>query len=82
MSLDFIKPQLASPVDHPPPRAGSIHEVKHDGYRTLLIVERRRAMGLPLRGSPVFETLSVSLGPGLLSQRLPELENQNRAADP
>src|SRR6188474_744120 len=43
MSLDFIKPQLATAVDHPPPHAGWIHEVKHDGYRTLLIIERRKA---------------------------------------
>jgi len=43
MSLEFINPQLATPVDHPPPRAGWIHEVKHDGYRTLLIIERRKA---------------------------------------
>jgi len=43
MSLEFIKPQLASVVDHPPPRAGWIHEVKHDGYRTVLIIERRKA---------------------------------------
>src|SRR4029078_3651156 len=43
MSLEFIKPQLATAVDHPPPRAGWIHEVKHDGYRTLLVIERRKA---------------------------------------
>ena len=43
MSLEFIKPQLATAVDHPPPRSGWIHEVKHDGYRTLLIIERRKA---------------------------------------
>jgi bifunctional non-homologous end joining protein LigD len=43
MSLGFIQPQLATSVDHPPPRAGWIHEVKHDGYRTLLIIERRKA---------------------------------------
>jgi bifunctional non-homologous end joining protein LigD len=41
MSLVFIKPQLATAVDHPPPRVGWIHEVKHDGYRTLLIIERK-----------------------------------------
>src|SRR4029450_9499226 len=41
MCLEFIKPQLATTVDHPPPRAGWIHEVKYDGYRTLLIIERR-----------------------------------------
>ena len=43
MSLDFIPPQLATAVDHPPPRAGWIHEVKHDGYRTQLIIERGKA---------------------------------------
>src|SRR5262245_46198220 len=43
MSLEFISPQLATSVDHPPPRAGWIHEVKHDGYRTLLIIERGKA---------------------------------------
>src|SRR5262245_37876057 len=43
MSLEFVAPQLATPVDQPPPRSGWIHEVKHDGYRTLLIVERRKA---------------------------------------
>ena len=43
MSLEFIKPQLATAVDKPPPRSGWIHEVKHDGYRTLLIIGRRKA---------------------------------------
>lgn len=41
--LGFILPQLASSVDQPPPRAGWIHEVKHNGYRTFLIIERRKA---------------------------------------
>src|SRR5262245_20535418 len=50
MSLEFIKPQLATPVDHPPPRAGWIHEVKHDGYRTLLIIERRKARAYTRNG--------------------------------
>jgi bifunctional non-homologous end joining protein LigD len=50
MSLEFIKPQLATSVDHPPPRAGWIHEVKHDGYRTLLIVERRKARAYTRNG--------------------------------
>jgi DNA ligase D-like protein (predicted ligase) len=50
MSLEFIEPQLATSVDHPPPRAGWIHEVKHDGYRTLLIVERRKARAYTRNG--------------------------------
>src|SRR5215471_7240978 len=51
MSLEFIKPQLATAVDHPPPRAGWIHEVKHDGYRTLLIIDRRKARAYTRNGS-------------------------------
>ena len=50
MSLEFIEPQLATSVDRPPPRAGWIHEVKHDGYRTLLIIERRKARGYTRNG--------------------------------
>jgi bifunctional non-homologous end joining protein LigD len=50
MSLEFIKPQLATSVDHPPPRGGGIPEVKHDGYRTLLILERRKARAYTRNG--------------------------------
>ena len=50
MSLEFISPQLASAVDHPPPRAGWIHEVKHDGYRTLMIIERGKARAFTRNG--------------------------------
>jgi len=50
MSLEFIKPQLATSVDHPPPRAGWIHEVTHDGYRTLLIIERGKARAYTRNG--------------------------------
>ena len=50
MSLEFIKPQLATLVDQPPPRAGWIHEVKHDAYRTLLIIERRKARAYTRNG--------------------------------
>jgi bifunctional non-homologous end joining protein LigD len=50
MSLKFIEPQLATSVDHPPPRAGWIHEVKHDGYRTLLIIERQKARAYTRNG--------------------------------
>ena len=46
----FIKPQLATAVDYPTPRAGWIHEVKHDGYRTVLIIERRKARAYTRNG--------------------------------
>jgi bifunctional non-homologous end joining protein LigD len=50
MSLQFIKPQLATSVDQPPRRIGWVHEVKHDGYRTLLIIERRKARAYTRNG--------------------------------
>jgi bifunctional non-homologous end joining protein LigD len=50
MFLEFIRPQVATAVDHPPPRSGWIHEVKHDGYRTLLIIERHKARAYTRNG--------------------------------
>ena len=38
--LRFIEPQLASLVDQPPEGRHWIHEIKHDGYRCIVIVER------------------------------------------
>ena len=48
--LGFIAPQLATVVDQPPTRSGWIHEVKHDGYRTLLVVERGKARAYTRNG--------------------------------
>jgi bifunctional non-homologous end joining protein LigD len=45
-----VKPQLATAVDQPPPRAGWIHEVKHGGYGTLLIIERCKARAYTRNG--------------------------------
>src|SRR5215204_434912 len=41
--LRFIEPQLASPVDQPPEGKHWIHEIKHDGYRSLVVLEGGRA---------------------------------------
>src|SRR5262245_52321923 len=38
--LRFIEPQLASLVDQPPDGKHWIHEIKHDGYRSQVVVER------------------------------------------
>ena len=38
--LRFIEPQLASPVDKPPEGTHWIHEIKHDGYRSQVVIER------------------------------------------
>ena len=41
--LKFIEPQLASPVDQPPEGKHWIHEIKHDGYRCQVLIERGQA---------------------------------------
>ena len=41
--LRFIQPQLASPVDQPPAGKNWIHEIKYDGYRTQVLLERGQA---------------------------------------
>ena len=38
--LRFIEPQLASPVDQPPEGKHWIHEIKHDGYRSQVVLGR------------------------------------------
>jgi bifunctional non-homologous end joining protein LigD len=38
--LRFIEPQLASPVDQPPEGKHWSHEIKHDGYRSQVVIER------------------------------------------
>jgi bifunctional non-homologous end joining protein LigD len=38
--LRFVEPQLASPVDQPPEGKHWIHEIKHDGYRSQVVIER------------------------------------------
>ena len=38
--LGFIPPQLPTLTDQPPEGEGWIHEVKHDGFRTILVIER------------------------------------------
>jgi bifunctional non-homologous end joining protein LigD len=37
--LGFIEPQLLTSVDQPPQGDEWLHEINHDGYRTLLVVE-------------------------------------------
>jgi len=38
--LRFIPPQLATSVDQPPEGSDWIHEIKHDGYRCQVLLER------------------------------------------
>ena len=39
----FVEPQLASPVDQPPEGKHWIHEIKHDGYRSQVLLHRGQA---------------------------------------
>ena len=48
--LSFIEFQLPSLSEAPPEGDGWIHEIKHDGYRTQLIIERGKARALTRRG--------------------------------
>ena len=41
--LRFIEPQLPSLVDQPPEGKHWIHEIKHDGYRSPVVIERGEA---------------------------------------
>jgi DNA ligase D-like protein (predicted ligase) len=38
--LGFIKPEIPTPVQEPPAGAGWIHEIKYDGYRTLIVIDQ------------------------------------------
>ena len=48
--LGFIPPQLPSLTDQPPEGADWVHEIKHDGYRTMLVVERGAALAYTRNG--------------------------------
>ena len=49
-AAQFIEPQLASPVDQPPEGKHWIHELKHDGYRCQVLLERGQARVLTRNG--------------------------------
>jgi ATP-dependent DNA ligase len=38
--LGFIAPALPKPTESPAEDDGWLHEIKHDGYRTVLVVDR------------------------------------------
>lgn len=40
--LEFIPPQIPTPVEQPPEDEGWVHEVKFEGYRTQIIIDRGR----------------------------------------
>ena len=48
--LGFVEPLLLTSTDQPPQGSNWIHEVKHDGYRTLLVIERGTARAYTRNG--------------------------------
>jgi bifunctional non-homologous end joining protein LigD len=38
--LGFIRPEIPTLVPEPPSGEGWIHEIKHDGYRTLIVIDQ------------------------------------------
>ena len=47
----FIKPELPTLVPEPPTGEGWIHEIKYDGYRTLIAIDRGRVRAFTRNGN-------------------------------
>ncbi len=48
--LGFIKLEIPTPVPEPPSGAGWIHEIKYDGYRTLIVIDQGKVRAYSRRG--------------------------------
>jgi bifunctional non-homologous end joining protein LigD len=48
--LGFIKPEIPILVPEPPSGNGWIHEIKHDGYRTLIVIDQGKVRALSRHG--------------------------------
>jgi DNA ligase D-like protein (predicted ligase) len=48
--LGFMKPEIPTLVPEPPSGEGWIHEIKHDGYRTLVIIDPGKVRALSRHG--------------------------------
>ena len=49
--LGFIKPELPTLVPEPPAGEGWIHEIKYDGYRTLIVIDRGQVRAFTRNGN-------------------------------
>jgi hypothetical protein len=48
--LGFIKLEIPTPVPEPPTGEGWIHEIKYDGYRTLIVADGRQVRAFTRNG--------------------------------
>jgi hypothetical protein len=48
--LGFIKPEIPTLAPEPPSGEGWIHEIKHDGYRTLIIIDQGKVRAFSRHG--------------------------------
>ena len=51
LSLGFIKPELPTLVPEPPTGEGWIQEIKYDGYRTLIAIDRGQVRAFTRNGN-------------------------------
>src|SRR6478672_9640043 len=49
--LGFIKPELPTLAPEPPTGEGWIHEIKYDGYRTLIVIDRGQVRAFTRNGN-------------------------------
>ena len=82
--LRFIEPQLACPADQPPEGKSWIHEIKYDGYRCQVLLERGKARVFTRNG---YDWTDGSTGRGSVRIRkrdgnIQEERTYPRAADP
>jgi ATP-dependent DNA ligase len=49
--LGFIMPEIPALVPEPPSGKGWIHEIKYDGYRTLIVIDRGQARAFTRNGN-------------------------------
>ena len=49
--LGFIKPEHPTVVPAPPTGEGWIHEIKYDGYRTLIVIDRGQIRAFTRNGN-------------------------------
>ena len=57
-TLGFIKPEIPTLVPEPPSGEGWNHEIKHDGYRTLIIIDQGKVRALSRHGRGLDRTLA------------------------